>query len=195
MRATDSKQGEHRSAVTRAAAIAALLALAAPLAWLGLRRADPRATALVPSERAALEPSAADGAPLSMRGPTAPSDDAALRESVVPGGVDPAAVAEPAPRVRVHGRVWRGGRPVEGVALAFVRSEEGASGDDVDWDLSDEDGTYEVRLPAASYRVVGDDGEISTQDVSVPSGLEELACDIHLMVGWIEPATGGGGKR
>jgi len=83
-------------------------------------------------------------------------------------------------RVRVHGRVWRAGRPAEGVSLAFVPAGQGPEGEESDWDFSGDDGAYEVHLPAATYRVVCDDEEGGTE-LRVPAGVDALTLDLHLV--------------
>ncbi len=177
----------------RETAIASLLLLAALMAWIALRRIDPEAASQASSDRSAAPPAAADEHPASVLEPAAAPWDGrvALRTPASSGRVEEAVAAfEPERRVRVHGRVWSQGRPVEGVALAFVRWEQESMGDEVDWDFSDEDGNYEVRVPAARYRLVSNDEEGSAGDILVPSGVEVLAWDIHLSM----PSTEPGGR-
>ncbi len=81
--------------------------------------------------------------------------------------------------VRVHGRVQRYGRPVAGCEVAFRTLEE-RFGEEADWDLTDEDGRYEVRLLAASYVLAGDDDEPWTTNAVIPEGPEEFVLDIEL---------------
>ena len=83
--------------------------------------------------------------------------------------------------VRVRGFVLRGGRPVPDYDLEFQPVGSGTG--DEDWDFTDGDGRYEVRLPAAGYDVLGGDPGERIAAVVVLEGARELVVDIHLPVG------------
>ena len=87
--------------------------------------------------------------------------------------------------MRVHGQVRRSGFPVAGYDLVFQAVGGGLDGDEDDWDFTDVDGRYQVRLPAASYVVRNDDEGPWTTNVVVPRGVDELVVDIDLPLGVI----------
>jgi hypothetical protein len=86
--------------------------------------------------------------------------------------------------VLVRGRVRRCGLPVGRLELDFVPASAALDDDEDedDWDLSDEDGRFEVELAPGSY-VVRNDGGAWLGDVTVPAGVAELAIDLQLPLG------------
>ena len=86
--------------------------------------------------------------------------------------------------VRVHGQVRRGSRPVPNYDLVFQSLGEGPDFGEEDWDFTDEDGRYEVRLPAATYAVLNDDEGPCLTYVVAPKGKDEVVLDIDLPFGW-----------
>ena len=84
--------------------------------------------------------------------------------------------------MHVSGRVRRGGRPLADLSLAFHALGDPGT-DEADWDSTDENGRYEVRIPPANYRVLDDDHGAFLVSVSVPSGTRAHVLDIELPAG------------
>jgi len=87
--------------------------------------------------------------------------------------------------VRVSGRVRRAGRALANYSLAFHDLGAGPDADKADWDFTDEDGRYEVRVPPADYRVLDEDHGVWLTNVAVPSGRPEQVLDIELPIGLV----------
>lgn len=109
--------------------------------------------------------------------------DAAGRREISaspPAPAEARAAPPPAPRelVRVLGQVRRNGRPVVDYDLSFERS--GPRPDEEDWDSTDEDGRYEVELPAARYDVWNDGGGPWLTTLVVLPQEREVVLDIDL---------------
>lgn len=82
--------------------------------------------------------------------------------------------------VRVHGRVLRSGVALESCGVSF-RPARDPEGDDADWDLTDPEGRFAVRLAAGRYLVASEEAEDAwIAEVIVPDGTAELALDLRL---------------
>jgi hypothetical protein len=82
--------------------------------------------------------------------------------------------------VRVHGRVLRAGVALESCGVSF-RPARDPEGDDADWDLTDPEGRFAVRLPAGRYVVASEEAEDAwIAEVLVPDGPAELELDLRL---------------
>ena len=91
------------------------------------------------------------------------------------------------PRVRVRGHVYHRGLAVAGWELTFQPAGPG-SDVEADWDITGDDGQFEVQVPAASYTVrIGDAGAWAT-DLLVPSSERELTVDFDLPLQLVECA-------
>ena len=100
-----------------------------------------------------------------------------------------AAASRPQPReaappmVWVRGQVRRRGLPVPAYDLSFHVLGEGLDSNSVEWDWTDEDGRFRVRLRPTTYAVSNDDEGPSLTRFRVPSGAEEMHLDIDLPTG------------
>ncbi len=106
----------------------------------------------------------------------------ARREIVASAKAVPAARARAnaAPSlVRVLGQVRRAGRPLAGYGLSFLTPSPGRDLEERDWGFTDEEGRYEVEIPAARYVVWNEDGDDVTE-VVVSGGRNEFYLDIDL---------------
>ncbi len=81
----------------------------------------------------------------------------------------------PAP-VDVHGCLWLAGAPAPGLDLAFLRQD----GHEADWDLSDDDGSFRVRLAPGTYTVEHAGAPDFAPLLVVPTGVAEVAVDFAL---------------
>ncbi len=99
-------------------------------------------------------------------------------------GEDPPEESESRGLVRVHGQVRKDGRPVADYDLVFQPIVGGLDSDREDWDFTDENGRYEVELPAACYVVRKDDEGPWLANAVVPKGKDELVLNIDLPFGW-----------
>lgn len=168
-------------------ALAAAVLIALASLWMtedAFRRARPGARALPrPSaDRGSSGASVLSGAEI-LPSPAEPRRDttaaAADAPPNAPGRVDPPA-APLHDRVRVLGRMSRAGLPVADYDLAFHALHAGLASDPEDWDVTDEDGRFEVELPVGGYAVIHADGGPWIRDVLVPGDEPELALDIDL---------------
>ncbi len=170
-------------------ALLSLSLIAAGLVWSTIDRSGPRA----PSESALANtsplPDSNESPELPLEDPGLPNPATAAPEIAVPSEDEPLGSrreAEPIDArevsspglVRVHGQVRWAGRPVSDYDLAFQAAGEKAG--ETDWDFTDEDGRYEVLLPASSYAVLHDDEGHWVADVVVPEGRDELVLDFDL---------------
>ncbi|MEW6074219.1 MAG: hypothetical protein AB1726_16695 [Planctomycetota bacterium] len=128
---------------------------------------SPPAAALAPGPAAQLAAPAGGG-----RTTVPPGEDRDEERTAIPDA------AASMPAVRVRGRVLRGGWSVEGWDLEFRTA--GPDGPEVDWDFTDEEGRYEVLLPAASCFVTSPEDESWTARLDVPVGQESWTRDIEL---------------
>lgn len=114
----------------------------------------------------------------------APPADARREAPAPPPGPDPLPEDGSAPEaalVRVHGHVQQGGLPAVVCDLAFRRLDErGLAGDEADWDLTDEHGRYEVRLPPAAYLITSEEAGSQPIRMLVPGDRDELVLDLVL---------------
>jgi hypothetical protein len=144
-----------------------------------------------PSPPRAARPAAADAhdarRPLELASARAVAESALDRRSSESDPSTPApALTDP---VRVHGCVLRAGVPVEGVVLSFHHMEGGRARPDVDWDFTDDEGRFEVRLPAARYEAWNEDDEVKIAQLSVSPDAREVVLDIDLEFGVLHERT------
>ena len=88
--------------------------------------------------------------------------------------------SSPRALVLVQGQVRRRGRPLAGYDLAFHTLGKGVAEREADWDFTDEEGRYQVRLPAARYLVRNEDEERWLGGVVVPEGEGRVVIDLDL---------------
>lgn len=81
-------------------------------------------------------------------------------------------------RIRVRGLVSANGQPADGLDV-FFRGAGDAEEAGRDWDMTDEDGRFEVRLPAARYDVFDEEGRWLAR-LTLGSAVEEYTLDIDL---------------
>jgi hypothetical protein len=82
--------------------------------------------------------------------------------------------------VLVQGQVRRRGRPLAGYDLAFHAWGEELARNEADWDFTDDEGRYQVRLPAARYLVRNEDEERWLGTLIVPGDQDRLTVDLDL---------------
>jgi hypothetical protein len=72
------------------------------------------------------------------------------------------------------------GRPLAGYDLAFHAWGEELARDEADWDFTDDEGRYQVRLPAARYLVRNEDEERWLGTLIVPGDQDRVTVDLDL---------------
>jgi hypothetical protein len=159
-----------------------LLTLALALGWLAVDHGAPRLSAR-PLHAAGIETTVAaatvPAAPEALRreAVTAPAGPAPMQRAA-PDGRRQSGTARPA-LVRVSGQVLRSGQPVPGCDLSFQVAGD-SDRREVDWDLTDRDGRYEVELFAGTYVVSSEDGGSVTVVVPARAWQAELVVDLDL---------------
>ena len=87
-------------------------------------------------------------------------------------------------RIRIRGRVEHAGRGVRDFELGFAVASRSGPGRIVDWDFTDEGGTFEVALPPGQYDVLdGEGGCIGRVDIDAG------ALDVTCFIGIAAPAA------
>ena len=91
--------------------------------------------------------------------------------------------SSPRALVLVQGQVRRRGRPLAGYDLAFHALGERVAEEETDWDFTDDEGRYQVRLRAARYLVRNEDEERWIGTLIVPGDQERVTVDLDLPPG------------